>query len=493
MTDMTFPLTTRPIFPAFDIEKALSRLQQESDWVALRYQAEYSHHLSIRNQKPDRHAANYDRGVMVETLVDGQMAYAGTCDLSQDGLFSALRKAQRLARSASPHRAFTADHRLRPSVSGHYASPVTTGFDALTLAGFTDHLLLASGYLKVSESVVVCVAEATLTESEWRYVSSSGTDISQQFNLVSYHCAVVARNGCESQQRSLNGPVASCFQGGLEMIQWEELYAGCERVGREAMDLLAADNCPDASLDLILAPDQMLLQVHESIGHPLELDRILGDERNYAGWSFVKTEDFGQLQYGSPLMNVTFDPAVAGQFASYGYDDAGLAATREYLIRDGRLLRGLGSLESQHRLGVPGVANFRASGWNRAPIDRMANINLEPGDSSLKDMISATERGIYMQSNRSWSIDDYRNKFQFGCEYARLIEEGRLTRVVKNPNYRGITVPFWQSLKQVGNKDEWQMFGTPYCGKGEPNQMIRVGHAAPPCLFNRVDVFGGST
>ena len=234
-----------------------------------------------------------------------------------------------------------------------------------------------------------------------------------------------------------------------------------------------------------------MLQIHESIGHPLELDRILGDERNYAGWSFVRPQDFGRLQYGSQLMNVTFDPAVAGEFASYAFDDCGNPATREYLIREGVLLRGLGSLESQARLGLPGVANFRAASWNRAPTDRMANINLEPGESSLEEMIAMTERGIVMQANRSWSIDDYRNKFQFGCEYARLVEDGRLTRVVKNANYRGVTTPFWNSLKAVARREEFALFGSPYCGKGEPSQIIRVGHASPPCLFAGVEVFGG--
>ena len=155
-------------------------------------------------------------------------------------------------------------------------------------------------------------------------------------------------------------------------------------------------------------------------------------------------------------------------------------------------MRGLGSLESQERLGLPGVANFRSANWNRAPIDRMANINLEPGGSSLGAMIATVERGVYMTSNRSWSIDDYRNKFQFGCEYARMIENGKLTKVVKNPNYRGVTVPFWNALQLVGNRDEWEIFGSPYCGKGEPNQIIRVGHASPPCLFSGIEVFGGS-
>ena len=198
------------------------------------------------------------------------------------------------------------------------------------------------------------------------------------------------------------------------------------------------------------------------------------------------------MVYGSPLMNVTFDPSVSGEFASYRFDDGGNVATREYLIKEGVLLRGLGSKESQIRANVPGVANLRACSWNRPPIDRMANINLEPGGSSFEEMISNIESGVYMQSNRSWSIDDYRNKFQFGCEYAKLIENGKLTKTLKNPNYRGITNQFWRSLSQVGDRSTLGIYGTPSCGKGEPNQAIRVGHASPICAFDNIEVFGGA-
>jgi predicted Zn-dependent protease len=235
----------------------------------------------------------------------------------------------------------------------------------------------------------------------------------------------------------------------------------------------------------------MLLQIHESIGHPLELDRILGDERNFAGWSFVNPNDFGNLQYGSPMMNVVFDPTVSHELASYAYDEVGNKAERKYLIKEGKLVAGLGSLESQARSGLAGVANSRASSWNRAPIDRMANINLEGGKLTLDEMISKVERGVMMFANRSWSIDDYRRKFQFGCEYAKLIENGRITKTLKNPNYRGVTVPFWNNLVGLTDPSSIETYGSPYCGKGEPSQVIRVGHASPYALFKNIEVFGG--
>ena len=277
----------------------------------------------------------------------------------------------------------------------------------------------------------------------------------------------------------------------MEEFDEDLIMARAQRVGEQALELLDADDCPTETTNLVLAPDQMMLQIHESVGHALEVDRILGDERNYAGWSFVREADFGKLQYGSKIMNITFDPTVDNQFACYGYDDGGLKAERDFIIKDGLLVKGLGGKESQLRSGVPGVANFRASSWNRAPIDRMANLNLEPGDSTFDEIIAAVDHGVYMETNRSWSIDDYRNKFQFGCEYGKLIENGKLTKTLKNPNYRAISNPFWNSLKMLGNQDTFEVYGTPYCGKGEPNQAIRVGHASPVCLFENVEVFGG--
>ncbi|MGZ5231245.1 MAG: TldD/PmbA family protein, partial [Burkholderiales bacterium] len=263
------------------------------------------------------------------------------------------------------------------------------------------------------------------------------------------------------------------------------------RLAEEALQLLLAPNCPVGRMDLLLMPDQMMLQIHESIGHPLELDRILGDERNYAGTSFVTNDMFGQYRYGSNVLNVTYDPTVPDELASFDYDDDGMRAEKAWLIREGILQRPLGGHISQLRAGLPGTANSRACSWNRAPIDRMANLNIEPGSSTLAQMVASIERGVLMRSNVSWSIDDSRNKFQFGCEWGELIEKGQIKSVVKNPNYRGKSAEFWRSLKTVGNRDTFEVHGTLFCGKGEPNQVIHVGHAAPACLFTDVEVFGG--
>ncbi|MGK7886294.1 MAG: TldD/PmbA family protein, partial [Crocosphaera sp.] len=379
----------------------------------------------------------------------------------------------------------------RPKAVGTYQSPYIKPFDILSPQDINDLLIKVNETLKVNDKIVSTSAIARLVETEIQLVSSDGSDAYQKFLLVSTNSTATAQDGNIIQKRTDNGFSARCYQGGIEVLEETEILARAQKIGEQALELLAAPDCPTTNTTLVLAPDQMMLQIHESIGHPLELDRILGDERNYAGSSFVKLEDFGNLVYGSPLMNVTFDPSVSGEFASYRFDDGGNVATREYLIKEGVLLRGLGSKESQIRSKVPGVANLRACSWNRPPIDRMANINLEPGNTSFEEMISNIESGVYMESNRSWSIDDYRNKFQFGCEYAKLIENGKLTKTLKNPNYRGITNQFWGNLSQVGDSSTMGMYGTPTCGKGEPNQAIRVGHASPVCTFDNIEVFGG--
>jgi predicted Zn-dependent protease len=341
--------------------------------------------------------------------------------------------------------------------------------------------------MKLSDLLVSRSASVMLVQTQISYFSSSGTDVRQNFDMVDIKLSATAAQGLESQTRSWN----RTGQFGAEIFDPSALVRQAQLTAEQALALLAAPNCPTGRMDLVLMPDQMMLQIHESIGHPLELDRILGDERNYAGWSFVKPQDFGQLQYGSKLMNISFDPSLPHEFASYAFDDGGYAATKELLIEQGILKRGLGALESQARSGLPGVANFRSSSWNRAPIDRMANLNLEPGSATLNELISEVEHGVLMTTNRSWSIDDYRNKFQFGCEQGQLIENGQLKQVVRNPNYRGTTVDFWNRLAGVGCN--FEAHGTAFCGKGEPSQVIRVGHASPPCLFRDVEIFGGQS
>jgi len=477
----------------FDLKTALSHINLPlAEWIGLREVLEINTTRYVRDRKPQSNGRSLSHGVMLEVLVDGQFGYASTNHLDLANIQITAQKAYQQAKNSAKwtvHRFTTAQ---RPKAIGQYFSPFLKPSDAIAPKEINELLIEICDKLKVSDRIVKTSAYAVITELETKFVSSNGSDIYQKFLSIATDYAATAQDGAIIQKRGDNGQLARCNQIGMEVFDRGAILQRAQIIGEQAIELLSADECPKETTALVLAPDQMLLQIHESIGHPLEIDRILGDERNYAGGSFVNLKDFGEMQYGSSLMNVTFDPTMAGEFASYGFDDAGIPATKEYLIKEGKLLRGLGSSESQARSGINGVANSRATSWNRPAIDRMANINLEAGEHSFASAIADIERGVYMESNRSWSIDDYRNKFQFGCEYAKLIENGKLTKTLRNPNYRGITNQFWSSLAKVGDRHTVEAFGSPFCGKGEPNQVIRVGHASPVCVFENIEVFGGA-
>jgi predicted Zn-dependent protease len=474
------------------LQNLLNAIDIPADWIGLREVDERTTVRFIRDGHPQTNARTKTHGIMVEVLVDGQFGYVGTNDISENGIQKAGEKAYQQAKFAARYAIHSFTDAARQKTIGAYNSPYKNAFNKSSPGILNDLMTRASKTLKVSDKVISTNAFAQIVESKHGFISSNGSDISQDFLMVTFDLVATAQDGTNINTRSAGGLRGLSRQIGAELFDEEWILRKAKEIGEQAVELTTAEECPTGTMDLVLAPDQMMLQIHESVGHALEVDRILGDERNYAGWSFVKLEDFGKLQYGSKLMNATYDPTYSGQFASFGFDDGGLKAEKEYLIKEGLLVRGLGGKESQIRSGVPGVANFRASSWSRAPVDRMGNINLEPGNATFEEIISSVKKGVYMESNRSWSIDDYRNKFQFGCEYGKLIENGKLTKTVRNPNYRAISNPFWNSLKMVGNQETFKMYGTPYCGKGEPNQVIRVGHASPVCLFKDVAIFGGA-
>lgn len=457
---------------------------------SLRLVREDTETLQVRTGVVEPPGRALDRGAQITLADRGGFAYAATSDLTRAGLRAACGEAARWLESSRRHPLFDAGLLPRPARSGEYATPVEIPWDAWPLEEKLERLLRIDETLGIHDAIVDHQAHLTRRDIETRLYTGDGVEIVQHLHILMPGYAAVANRGAQTQVRT-GGGWGSGGQGGLECLERFHFHEDAHRVAQEALALLDAPECPEATASVLLMPNQMMLQIHESIGHPLELDRILGDERNYAGGSFVTPDMFGGYRYGSEQLNVTFDPALAGELACYGFDDEGTPAERVYLIRDGILERPLGSALSSARAGLPGVANARACAWNRPPIDRMANLNLEPGGASLEELIGSVEYGVFMDTNRSWSIDDRRNKFQFGCELGRIIEDGELKGLVRNPSYRGISANFWRKLAGAGEADSLEAWGTPSCGKGEPNQMIHVGHASPPCVFHDVEVFGG--
>ncbi len=439
-----------------------------------------------------------DRGAMVSVWRRGGIGYCATADLSAAGLRAAAEVADRWAEIVERHGVFAGlDLRTLLDASPLPAAPDALGEPLPPRADLLGLLRLESEAMRGDPRMVSWAARLQVTRREQTLLVDGVPRAHATQRFVEPNLEATAADGPVSQTRSLGGQYNGfCRQGGHEVIRASGLVGGGARVAREALELLEAPECPSGTTDLLLMPDQMMLQIHESIGHPLELDRILGDERNFAGGSFVTLDMFGTYAYGSPLLDVSFDPGVPGEIAGYAADDDGEAAGKVWLIRRGILQRPLGGALSRARAAargalLEGTANARAVGWYRPPIDRMANLNVEPGDTPFDAMVASVERGVLMRTNVSWSIDDARNKFQFGCEWGRLIEDGRLTTVVRNPGYRGVSATFWRSLAAVGDAAGVEVLGTPYCGKGEPGQVVRVGHASPPCLFRAIDVFGG--
>lgn len=474
------------------LAEAITHFDIPADWVGIRSVKETLSNHHVRDGLPVNNGKISSLGAMVEVLVDGCLGYAATNSLTLSSLQAAATQAYKQATTDRKWWIYPLLTKSeRPKTIGQYISPFLEPLDLINSGEMNDLLIRICHTLKVSDKIVHTAANADISEKQIWFVSSNGSEVYQKFTLLGTHYGATSQEGQVIQRRTNNGWQANSYQGGLELFKQDDMWHRIEEIGQQSIELLDARQCPNVNTNLVLAPDQMMLQVHESVGHPLEIDRILGDERNYAGGSFVTKEDFGTLKYGSPLMDITFDPTVPGELASYSFDDTGALAKKEYLIKRGKLIRGLGSLESQKRANLPGVACARACSWNRPPIDRMANLNLEPGTASLEKIIADVEYGVYMESNRSWSIDDRRYKFQFGCEYGKLIENGKFTKTLRNPNYRATTPHFWHSLSEIGNSSTYKTYGTPFCGKGEPNQAIWVGHGSPICLFTNIEVFGG--
>ncbi len=412
-------------------DRLRTALPTDVDYASARFVDERAEHLSVRRNQLEPMFTEYDTGVMITIWNGGGLGYAATTDLSEAGLAAAVERARYWAGVTAGAMVTTAaptSHAV-----GTYASPVEVTWDTLPLNDRLELLQQQSRLLGIDDRIVNWGASLVRRDVDQLLLTASRSGdtgrIEQRFRFVYPSLNATANEGTNTQTRTFGGH-AFCGQGGAEVLGRYGFGDAASQIAEQALELLTAPNCPTGVMDAILAPDQMILQIHESIGHPLELDRILGDERNYAGTSFVTPDMFGSYQYGS---------TVPGQLASYGFDDDGTPAERQHLIENGILVRGLGGAVSQERSGLPGVANSRAQNWNRPPIDRMANLNVEPGESTVDELISSIEHGVYLHTNNSWSIDDSRNKFQFGCEYGQRIENGEIVGAVRNPGYRGIS------------------------------------------------------
>jgi TldD protein len=445
--------------------------------------------IEVKNGKVEGLTYDEDFGFGIRVFHHGAWGFACSSKITQREMETILGKALKIADASSKAKG----EEIRLSSASRVVDTYKTAFSIDPFDIPTERklalLLDAEGALRRNRKVKISEAFMGSYRTEKTFASSEGSYIEQEIIDCGAGISATAIEGEEVQVRSYPNSFGGNFATkGYEWIEALDLESQAERVADEAGQLLSAKPCPSKITSLILDSSQLALQIHESIGHPIELDRILGTETSYAGTSFLKPEMVGHLKYGSELVNITADATLPGGLGTFGYDDEGIKAQKVPIISRGILVNLLTSRETAPRLGKDSNGTMRADGWNRIPLIRMTNINLEPGEWTLEGMIADTEEGLLLSTNRSWSIDDRRVNFQFGTEIGWEIRGGKLGEMVKNPTYTGITPQFWNSCDAIANREQWKLWGTPNCGKGEPGQVAHVGHGTAPARFRNVRV-----
>ncbi|MCI4362078.1 MAG: TldD/PmbA family protein [Thermoplasmata archaeon] len=451
-------------------------------------------HLAVRNGEASALTSTYGAGVGVRVRTDRAWGFGSVSDPTVAGARHAASLAVRSARAAE-------STCLRPiavvpskgPAKGRFESPVRRDPFRVDRSEKLELLRDAERALHVGPEVKSGHASMQAWETVTEFASTEGVAFRSRIVHVGAGVDATAAAHGEVQRRS--GPTSfggDYHQAGYEYLEALDLVERAPVVGREAVALLSAKSCPKATTTIVLATDQLALQVHESVGHATELDRILASEAGYAGTSFLRPDDVGNLTYGSEGMTIVADATEAGGLGTFGWDDEGSPAVRTTLVDHGQLAGFLTNRETAAALGRPSSgATARAGGFDRAPLIRMTNIDLLPGDHSLEELLEGVSNGVYFETNRSWSIDDKRYNFQFGTEVGRRIGKGELGPLLRNPMYAGMTPEFWSSMDAVGDASTWHLWGIPNCGKGQPSQAARVGHGAPAARFRRVRTWGG--
>ena len=372
--------------------------------------------------------------------------------------------------------------------TGQYVTPLRIDPFSVSLESKLAMLLDADSRIRRNPGVKVAESSVLAVRHDKIFANSEGAFVEQTIFESGGSMSATAVAGNEIQVRSHPHSFRQQGTGGWEYIEDADFPGNAERIAAEAVALLTAEACPSKDTTLILGSSQLALQIHESCGHPSELDRVYGTEAAFAGRSFLTTEKLNGFRYGSNLVNLTADSVRPTGLGTFGWDDEGIPASSTPLVREGLFVGYLMSRETASTLGVESNGCMRADGWNRIPLIRMANVSLEPGAWELDDIIADTDDGIFMETNRSWSIDDMRYNFQFGTEVGYEIKKGKKGRLLKNCTYAGITPEFWNSCDAIANAKHWKLWGTPNCGKGEPMQTIGTGHGASPGRFRNVRV-----
>jgi TldD protein len=455
---------------------------------------ERDRHVATKNGKPGDVSSSTSLGLGIRVLDRGCWGFAATDNLTPDGIEAAAALAVEIARASglakkhdvtlAPENPYVADW-----VSHCRIDPFSTTVDQnLSL------LLKIDAALRRQPGITLAEASMSFSRTRQVFASSIGSLVDQTRTVTGAGYFAQSYKGNEIQKRSYPNSFGGQHQlKGYELVEELNLLEHAPRVAEEAVALHSADQCPEGVFDLILDSAQLGLQIHESVGHPIELDRVLGSEANYAGMSFLTLDKLGKLHYGSDIVNVVCDARVehGPGLGTFAFDDEGVPAQETPIIRDGLFVGYMTSRETAPVIGQNrSNGTMRAQGWDRIPLIRMTNVSLKPGSQSLEEVFGGSDRAIYMETNKSWSIDDKRYNFQFGCEIAWEIRNGKRGRMLKNPSYSGISTEFWNSCAAISGPEHWTLWGTPNCGKGQPEQVMGTGHGASPSRFNGIKIGG---
>jgi TldD protein len=482
------------------LKDALAKLSRDSRvrYAEVRFTDESVEHVRLRateRGRADHVKRSRSRGVGIRVLGTKTWGFASTATLDEAAIMAAVERAIRLADASSKITDRPAPFPLGEARRGTYATKTAVDPRKIPIEdkiGALDGPLAA--LLRGGNEVTTAEARMEWRALDKRLLTTEGTDVTQSFVLGACGMQAVAVSDTGEIETRSYPTWEGCdgFQGGWEQIAALDLAGNAERVRDEAVALLRAPRCPSGEMDLILESSQVALQIHESCGHPTELDRALGTEITLAGGSFLQPSMTGSFRYGSDVVTLTADSVAEGGLGTFGWDDEGTPAGTHTLVERGVFTDWLSSRETAAGIGRASTGTMRASGWDRTPLIRMTNVSLAAREGTLEDLVADTKKGILIATDKSWSIDDQRLDFHFACEIGWEIENGKRTRIVKNPMYGGSTPAFWGSCDAVCGPSEWKLWGINTCGKGEPMQAIGVGHGAAPARFRRTKIGGGA-
>jgi TldD protein len=463
-----------------------------ADWADIRIVRTRRQAIRTRNGALGAYADDEDLGFGIRVLAGGAWGFASSPSLTRDDLSAKAQLALRIARASAGLNREQVRLAPEPARVDFWQTPVQIDPFAVSLETKLELLYAADEILRRDPRIKSALCSLSFLLEHQYYASSEGARIEQRLLRSGAGMTATAVDPVSGEVQERSHPMSHGGQYmslGWELVTSLDLPGNAERVREEALALLSAPLCPSGRMDLILKPCQLVLQIHESVGHASELDRVLGYEANYAGTSFATVDKLGRFRYGSPIVNLVADGTVPGGLATQGYDDDGVRQGRWPIVEAGILKGYMTNRELAHRIGEERSRGCnRAEGWFHLPITRINNLSLMPGDTSWDDLVAGVDEGVIMDSNKCWSIDQQRLNFQFGCEIGWRVQKGKVTGLVKNPSYQGITPEFWGACDAICGPEHWQLIGVANCGKGQPGQTAEMSHGSSPARFRGIEV-----